>query len=237
MGLLMDRCVGRFLILIARLLTGAYANWVGCEPLKKVAGPSQDFVGPHGGRLTRDARSRGFAKSQQRLYFANHASHLDFLLLWAMLPPALRYQTRPVAGADYWNASPLRRYLIHRVFRGVLVERGGGADHGNPLAPLQAALDAGDSLIFFPEGTRALGDEMLPFKSGLYHLARANPQLALIPVRLENLNRVMPKGELLPVPLVCILNFGAPMALGADEPKDLFLVRARQAILDMKVPQ
>ena len=79
---------------------------------------------------------------------------------------------------------------------------------GHIARTLQAALDAGDSLIFFPEGTRALTDEMLPFKSGLYHLARANPTLELVPVRMENLSRVMPKGELLPVPLVCILTFG-----------------------------
>lgn len=203
--LVLDRSVGRFLIGLARLLTGAYANWVGCTP-----------------------------EPRQRLYFANHSSHLDFLLLWGLLPPALRYRTRPVAGADYWNATPLRRYLIHRVFRGVLVERGGREAGGNPLAPLQAALEAGDSLIFFPEGTRALTDEMLPFKSGLYHLARANPALELVPVRMENLNRVMPKGELLPVPLVCILSFGAPVALGAEEPKADFLARARQSILDLR---
>ncbi|MFT3735220.1 MAG: lysophospholipid acyltransferase family protein [Rhodocyclaceae bacterium] len=202
---MLDRLAGRFLIFLARLLTGAYANWVGCRP-----------------------------EPQQRLYFANHSSHLDFLLLWGLLPPALRYRTRPVAGADYWNATPLRRYLIHRVFRGVLVERNRKDPADNPLAPLQAALDAGDSLIFFPEGTRSQTDEMLPFKSGLYHLAQANPALALVPVRMENLNRVMPKGELLPVPLVCILTFGAPVALGEDESKAAFLERARQTILDLR---
>ena len=199
------RLVGLLLIGLARLLTGAYANWVGCRPDPK-----------------------------QRLYFANHSSHLDFILLWGLLPPAIRYRTRPVAGADYWNATPVRRFLIHRVFRGVLVERVRGGPGQNPLAPLQAAIDAGDSLIFFPEGTRALTDEMLPFKSGLYHLALANPALELVPVRMENLSRVMPKGELLPVPLVCILTFGAPVALGADEVKADFLRRARQAILDMQ---
>lgn len=199
------RLVGLLLIGLARLLTGAYANWVGCRPDPK-----------------------------QRLYFANHSSHLDFILLWGLLPPAIRYRTRPVAGADYWNATPVRRFLIHRVFRGVLVERVRSEPGQNPLAPLQAAIDAGDSLIFFPEGTRALTDEMLPFKSGLYHLALANPALELVPVRMENLSRVMPKGELLPVPLVCILTFGAPVALGADEVKADFLRRARQAILDMQ---
>ncbi|NSL54583.1 lysophospholipid acyltransferase family protein [Uliginosibacterium aquaticum] len=202
----LDRFAGLFLIALARLLTGAYANWLGCRP-----------------------------EAQQRLYFANHSSHLDFLLLWAMLPPAIRYRTRPVAGADYWGASALRRYLIHRVFRGVLVERK-PKPGVSPLAPLQAALDAGDSLIFFPEGTRSLDGEMQAFKGGLYHLARDNPQVELVPVRMENLNRVMPKGNLLPVPLVCVLSFGTPLALGAEEAKADFLLRAREAVLAM-MPQ
>ncbi len=200
-----DRLVGLCLIALARLLTGAYANWVGCRPAPG-----------------------------QRLYFANHSSHLDFLLLWGLLPPALRYRTRPVAGADYWLATPLRRYLIHRVFRGVLVDRSKPRPGHNPLAPLQAALEAGDSLIFFPEGTRSPDGEMQAFKGGLYHLARDNPQVALVPVRMENLNRVMPKGHLLPVPLVCVLSFGAPISLTEAESKPDFLARAREAVLAMR---
>lgn len=202
--MLLDRIVGHFLILLGHLLTGAYANWLGCTP-----------------------------EPRQRLYFANHSSHLDFLLLWSMLPPALRYKTRPVAGADYWSATPLRRYLIHKVFRGVLVERARPSAGHNPLTPLQEALDAGDSLIFFPEGTRSLDGEMHDFKGGLYHLARDNRQVEFVPVYMENLSRVMPKGELLPVPLICILNFGAPVSLVDGETKTDFLVRARQAVLDM----
>jgi 1-acyl-sn-glycerol-3-phosphate acyltransferase len=199
-----DRLVALFLIALARLLTGAYANWLGCKP-----------------------------EARQRLYFANHSSHLDFLLLWAMLPPRLRYATRPVAGSDYWGASPLRRYLIQHVFRGVLVDRARPKPGQNPLAPLQTALDAGDSLIFFPEGTRSPDGEMQAFKGGLYHLARDNPNVEFVPVRMENLNRVMPKGNLLPVPLVCILSFGTPVVLGADEAKPEFLTRAKQTVLDM----
>ena len=200
----LDRFAGLFLIALARLLTGAYANWIDCKP-----------------------------ESRQRVYFANHSSHLDFLLLWALLPPRLRYKTRPVAGADYWNASKLRRYLITRVFNGILVARKPRRGE-NPLAPLQAALDAGDSLIFFPEGTRSLDGEMQEFKGGLYHLVRDNPGVEFVPVRMENLNRVMPKGNLLPVPLVCILSFGTPVALQEDETKPEFLARAQAAVLAMR---
>ncbi|MEC5384663.1 lysophospholipid acyltransferase family protein [Uliginosibacterium sp. H3] len=205
------RIVALFLIALVRLVTGAQARWTGTAPLP-----------------------------QQRLYYANHSSHLDFLLLWALLPPRLRWQTRPVAGADYWNKSAVRRYLIRHVFNGVLVERGGDSKTGpngerlnDPLAPILAAVAAGDSLIFFPEGTRNANEEMLPFKSGLFHIARQCAQLELVPARIENLNRVMPKGELLPLPLVCTINFGAPVVLQADEPKEQFLTRARDAIIQM----
>jgi 1-acyl-sn-glycerol-3-phosphate acyltransferase len=75
---------------------------------------------------------------------------------------------------------------------------------------------------------------MLPFKSGIYHLARQCRDIELIPVWIENLNRVMPKGHLLPVPLLCSVRFGGAIALRDGEEKDAFLSRARQAILDLQ---
>jgi 1-acyl-sn-glycerol-3-phosphate acyltransferase len=188
----------------AWVVTGVRARWVGCT-----------------------------TSTAQRIYFANHTSHGDFVLLWSALPPALRAMTRPVAGADYWLKGALRRWLITRVFRGVLVERG-VEKTSDPMAMMLGALDAGDSLIIFPEGTRNLGDGMLPFKSGLYHLARQRPAVELVPVWLENLARVMPKGSLVPVPLLCSVSFGAPIRLEAGEEKDAFLQRARQCILDLE---
>jgi 1-acyl-sn-glycerol-3-phosphate acyltransferase len=196
--------VSYVLMTAAYLITGAQARWQGCLPV-----------------------------STQRLYFANHSSHFDFLLIWMLLPRALRSRTRPVAGADYWNASPMRRFLIHRVFRGVLVERANPDRAGDPLAPLEQALAEGDSLIFFPEGTRNLGEGIMEFKSGLYHLAARHPQLELVPTRLENLNRVLPKGELLPVPLVCTVTFGEPIRLEAQEDKRGFLGRAREQLFNL----
>jgi 1-acyl-sn-glycerol-3-phosphate acyltransferase len=188
----------------ARLLTGARALWLGCT-----------------------------AQPLQRLYYANHSSHGDFVLLWASLPPELRRSTRPVAGADYWQRDGLRRYLIHQVFNGVLIDRERGSAHSNPLQPMLDALDNGDSLILFPEGTRNLEDGLLPFKSGLYHLAQARPQVELVPVWIANLNRAMPKGRALPLPLLCTLSFGAPLQRLDDESKEAFLERARNALLAM----
>jgi len=152
-------------------------------------------------------------------------------LLWAIAAAEPAQITRPVAGSDYWNKSALRRYIIHRVFNGVLIDRERKDPVDNPLQPMLAALEGGDSLIIFPEGTRNLEDGLLPFKSGLYHLAKSYPQAELIPVWIANLNRVMPKGRVLPLPLLCTTSFGAPLQLEEGEDKAAFLARTRDALL------
>jgi 1-acyl-sn-glycerol-3-phosphate acyltransferase len=97
------------------------------------------------------------------------------------------------------------------------------------------AIAQGSSLILFPEGTRNTTDEpLLPFRSGLYHLAKAKPEIELVPVWIDNISRVMPKGEMLPIPLLCSVIFGAPIELQAGEGKDAFLSRARSALLALR---
>lgn len=180
---------------------------------------------------------RGAAPSRrQRVYFANHRSHGDFVLIWASLPLSLRRRTRPVAGADYWLCGSLRRYIANQVFRAVLIDRNAAKGLANPVDQMGAALAAGDSLIIFPEGTRNLGDALLPFKSGLYHLALAHPEVDLVPVWIENLGRVMPKGALLPVPLLCSLTFGPAVTVVPGEARDVFLARASAALLALAPP-
>jgi len=200
-----------------KLLCGAHGHWRGCEPAPR-----------------------------PRIYFANHSSHLDFMVIWSALPPALRARTRPVAAADYWRRGPVRRYLASRVFRAVLVERAAGdrAPGDLPEAERRARAQAvvehtlaemgGGSLILFPEGTRGFAADPGPFKSGLYFLARARPDVELVPAYLENLGRILPKGEFLPVPLLAGVTFGAPLALGTDEPRDAFLERARAAVIALR---
>jgi 1-acyl-sn-glycerol-3-phosphate acyltransferase len=193
------------LTLFTRLVTGAQARWVGCAP-----------------------------SAAQRIYFGNHASHADFALIWSSLPHDLRVRTRPVAGADYWERGRIRRYVIHEVLRGVLIERSGHARTRDPIETIVAALELGDSLIVFPEGTRNTTDELLlPFKSGLYRVAGKRPDVPLVPVWMENLGRVLPKGDFIPVPLLCSVSFGAPMQVRPGEDKAEFLGRARQALLDL----
>lgn len=187
----------------AKALTGVRALWLGSAPEKR-----------------------------QRIYFANHTSHGDFVLIWASLPAELRRLTRPVARADYWQRGPLRRFIAERVFRGVLINHASKSQSQvQPLDQLNEALAAGDSLIIFPEGTRNQDDGLLPFKSGLYHLSRCHPEVEFIPVWIENLNRVMPKGTLIPIPLLCSLSFGQALQISPGENKADFLVRARTSLL------
>ena len=177
----------------------------------------------------------GAPDPRRRVYFANHRSHADFVLIWTVLPAPLRRLTRPVAGADYWLKGRVRRFFGERVFRAVLIDRNRENREADPIAVMAAALDQRSSLILFPEGTRNTTDEpLLPFKSGLYHLAKARPDVELVPVWIENLNRVMPKGEYVPLPLLCTVTLGAPIVLGDGEDKVAFLDRSREALLALR---
>jgi 1-acyl-sn-glycerol-3-phosphate acyltransferase len=170
---------------------------------------------------------------RQRIYFANHTSNLDTVVLWAALQPELRARTRPVAAADYWSGG-LRRRIAIGVLDAVLIDRSGKG--AAALDPLHAALAAGDSLVIFPEGGRGPGPLPAPFKSGLYHLARAHPQVEFVPVWLDNIGRALPKGVAIPIPMSARATFGAPVAPAPDEAKDAFLARARDAVIALSGP-
>lgn len=194
---------GQVIIFFARLVTAVRGLWEGVEPVPV-----------------------------QRVYFANHTSNGDFVLIWTVLPPRMRKATRPVAAADYWLTSPLRSFIGREVFDAVLIERNPEGRTADPVGQMVAALDDGASLIIFPEGTRNTTDDiLLPLRSGLYHLACQRPEVELVPVWIENLNRVLPKGEIVPLPLLCTVTFGAALRIEADEAKEAFLGRARTALL------
>ena len=193
----------------ARAVTGARARWQGCAP---VPGP--------------------------RVYYANHASHADFVLVWACLPHDLRERTRPVAGLDYWSKDAIRRFAANRLFRSVLIDRNHATRKEDPIRKMATVLEDGDALIVFPEGTRNTTDaRLLPFKSGIYHLAVACPDVECVPVWIENLSRVMPKGRSFPVPLLCTITIGAPSKLQAHEDKAMFVARTRDALLALALPE
>ncbi|WP_062211117.1 lysophospholipid acyltransferase family protein [Aureimonas sp. AU12] len=185
---------------LVRLLIGARGAYAACEP-----------------------------SLRQTIYFANHASHFDTLAVLAAMPPAIRAQTHPVAARDYWGRTPLRRFVSQACLRSVLIDRTRSAQ-GDPLAPVHACLADGGSVLIFPEGTRADENGIAPFKSGLFHLAQAFPAVDLVPVHLDNLARVMPKGSYLIVPITCTARFGPALTVVPGEEKAAFLARARAAV-------
>ena len=197
------------LCVFTKALTGARMLWVGCAPA-----------------------------ATTRVYYANHNSHGDFALIWACLPDDLRERTRPVAGADYWLKGKLRTYVAKRVIRAVLIDRNPETRTEDPIEQMAEVIEHGDSLIVFPEGTRNTTEEtLLPFKSGIYHLAHARPDAEFVPVWIENARRVMPKGKLLPLPLLCTLTVGAPITLAPDEERESFVARTRDALLALRPPE
>lgn len=200
----LPEAAGLLLAAVARLITGAQGHWYGSPP-----------------------------KAEQRIYFANHQSHFDWVLIWAALPRDLRTVTRPIAARDYWTSSKLKHWITREIFNAVYVSRQ-RSDDEDPLEPLMEALRHGDSLVIFPEGTRGSKGDPAPFKAGLYHLAEAFPDVQLIPAWIDNVQRVMPKGEVVPVPILCSVTFGAPLQLAPGEDKRAFLDRARDAVIALR---
>lgn len=192
------------LALIAKLLSGATVRWVDCQP-----------------------------DTCQRVYFANHTSHLDALVLWSSLPKNVRVRTRPVAAKDYWEKGWVRRYIAKN-FNVLLIDRQKIKVHQSPVELMIQEIRDEYSLIVFPEGARNAGEEMAEFKSGLYYLGKKRPDLELVPVYIDNMNRVLPRGEFLPVPLLSCITIGPPMWLETGEPKFEFLQRAREAVRRLK---
>ncbi|GFE63034.1 lysophospholipid acyltransferase family protein [Litoreibacter roseus] len=198
--------VGHVLALFAQFITAARADWRGIEPVR-----------------------------HQRIYFANHTSNADMPLIWTVLPPALRRQTRPVAAADYWLKTKLRAFAGGEVFRAVLIDRRREHQTDDPVDKIVTAVNEGASLILFPEGNRNMTeDPLLPFKAGIYNIAQRCPEVDLVPTWIDNISQIMPKGEVIPVPLGCTIIFGEPIHVRTGEDKDTFLTRASDALLALR---
>ncbi len=201
---MLAKLMALFLLGLIRVLTGSQARWYGCPP-----------------------------KAEQRIYFANHQSHADLVMIWAALPKELRHMTRAIAARDYWTKTPFKQWLTTEVFNVIYVSRERTADE-DPLEPLLDALSKGDSIILFPEGTRGHTGEPQPFKAGLYNLAQKFPQAVLVPAWINNVQHVLPKGEVVPVPVLCSVTFGVPMQLQVGEDHRIFLERARNAVIALR---
>ncbi|MGY8767027.1 MAG: lysophospholipid acyltransferase family protein [Pirellulales bacterium] len=192
------------LAFVAKLIAGASVRWVDSQP-----------------------------DTCQRVYFSNHTSHLDSIIIWASLPKHVRKLTRPVAAKDYWERGWFRRHLA-RSLNAMLIDRLKVKVHQSPVDMMLREMGNEHSLIVFPEGTRSHDGEVKNFKSGIYYLNKKRPDLELIPVYMDNMNRILPSGEFLPVPLLSRVTFGPPIWLEQGETKPDFLKRAREAVLNLK---
>jgi 1-acyl-sn-glycerol-3-phosphate acyltransferase len=201
---MLAKLMSMFLLGLIRILTGSQARWLGCPP-----------------------------KAEQRIYFANHQSHADLVMIWAALPLELRNVTRAIAAKDYWTKTPFKQWLTSAVFNVIYVSRDRSSEE-DPLEPLFEALTNGDSIILFPEGTRGFTGTPQPFKAGLYNLALKFPQAVLVPTWINNVQHVLPKGEVVPVPVLCSVTFGKPISLQEGEDRVAFLDRARNAVITLR---
>lgn len=171
-------------------------------------------------------------KPVPRIYYANHNSHMDGLVLWTALPSPLRSRLRPVAASDYWRKNAFRRFIATHISNVVLIYRCGERPLGEDLlSPLVDAVNQGDSLIFFPEGTRGINGKTGHFQGGLYQLLKRCPEAECIPVYLKNVHRLLPKGQYWIRPTKCSVTFGRPLLPPQQgEDKHTFLRRAREAL-------
>ncbi|MEM9658075.1 MAG: lysophospholipid acyltransferase family protein, partial [Planctomycetota bacterium] len=126
------------------------------------------------------------------------------------------------------------RPKLARVYNALLIDRTKIKVHQSPVDMMLREIGRTHSLILFPEGGRSTGEAIGEFKSGLYYLSKKRPELELIPVYINNMNRILPRGEFLPVPLLSSVTFGPPMWLESGEGKIDFLSRAREAVVRLK---
>ena len=142
---------------------------------------------------------------------ANHNSHLDTLALMSLFPLAQIESVRPAAAADYFFKNKILTWFSLNVLGIIPVQRKVQKKDGHPLKKIHQALDAGESIIFFPEGSRGEPERMMPFKNGIAHLARRYPDMPVLPVYIHGAGKSLPRGEALLVPFILDVKIAAPL--------------------------
>ena len=171
-------------------------------------------------------------KAGPAIIAANHTSHIDTLLLLSIFPARLMGRVRPIAAADYFLRGPLIGWFS-RTLVGIVPIARNAAGREDVLAPARQALEAGDVVIIFPEGTRGPAtDDLAPLKAGVARLAAAFPAAPVTPVWIEGAGRVLPKGALLPAPMNCTVLAGPPIAWTGD--KQDFMEALKDALLALR---
>lgn len=166
-------------------------------------------------------------KTGPAIIAANHNSHLDAMVLMSLLPHRLLHRVRPVAAADYFMKGRFLSWFSTRIIGILPIARKGSADE-DPLAGCYQALEAGEILIIFPEGSRGEPEQMAPFRGGIAKLAGLYPDVPVIPVFMHGLGKALPRGEGLLVPFM--LDIYAGSALHGRDGHEDFLLSLRERI-------
>jgi 1-acyl-sn-glycerol-3-phosphate acyltransferase len=142
---------------------------------------------------------------------ANHSSHLDTVSLLSLFPVRRLRKIRPAAASDYFERTALIAWFSHTFINILPIARKHITKEDHPILKMRQALESGESLILFPEGTRGHGETPGPFQPGIAHLVDQLPGLSVVPCYLANMGRALPKGEFVPVPFFCEIRIGKPL--------------------------
>jgi len=176
-------------------------------------------------------RQERLPHSGPAIVVANHNSHLDTFVLMSLFPLRRLNRLRPVAAADYFlRTRPLAWFTLN-IVNMIPLERGKASRAADPLKSCSEALERGEILLVFPEGTRGESEAMARFKGGVARLREQHPAAPVIPVYMQGLARVLPKGEFTLVPVVVDVFVGEPVAWTGNRPA--FTRTMEQAVIDL----
>lgn len=163
---------------------------------------------------------------------ANHNSHMDVFALLSLFPLCRQVEIHPVAAADYFLRNKIIGWFALNILNIIPVMREGG--EANPLALCEQALREGNTLILFPEGTRGEPGKLSPLKSGVWHLSQSMPEVPIIPVWLRGTERVMAKGNRIPLPLFIDVAIGDILSFNHDKNTFMYDLKCQLLVLSQQ---
>jgi len=165
---------------------------------------------------------------------ANHNSHLDTMVLMSIFPLSKINRVKPVAAADYFMKNKWFAWFSQNVIGIIPLKRRPTKEEGHPLLGVKKALQNGDIVIVFPEGSRGVPEEMGAFKTGIAHLAKVFPSAPVVPIYIHGAGKALPKGEALFVPFIIDVNIGDSLYFENEDNKT-FTQRVEKSIKRLEI--